>query len=104
MELLEGGAAALGIELSPAQIGQFHRYYRETVEWNRRVNLTTVTGWEEVQSRHYLDSLSVSAALSQDLLGRNSDVLDVGSGAGLPGLPLKIAFSPNPNGAHGLDG
>ena len=92
MELLARGAAALGIELDGGQMDQFHRYYLELIEWNRRVNLTAVTEWEQVQTRHYLDSLSVTSALPEGMLQRRTTVLDVGSGAGLPGLPLKIAF------------
>ena len=93
VELLEKGAAEkLGIELNRAQLDQFHRYYREVVDWNRRANLTTVTEWEQTQTRHFLDSLAVSLALPPSLLSRGGEVLDLGSGAGFPGLPLKIAF------------
>ena len=91
MEHLLAGAASLGIALDEVQQARFARYYKELVGWNRRVNLTSVTGWREVQTVHFLDSLTVSQALDPDLLlgGR---LLDVGSGAGFPGLPLKIAF------------
>ena len=92
MKLLEEGAATLGIQLDNAQIDQFLRYYLELVDWNSWVNLTRVTGREEVQVRHFLDSLAVSAVLSPGLLGSGERVLDLGSGAGLPGVPLKIAF------------
>ena len=91
MELLESGAATLGIPLGARQVGQFQRYYRELVEWNARVNLTSVTGWAEVQTRHFLDSLTVSLAIESELL-HSGRALDVGAGAGLPGMPLKIAF------------
>ena len=91
MDLLKAGAAALGVYLDSLQIAQFHRYYQELVDWNRRVNLTSVTGCIEVQSRHFVDSLSVIAVLNGSLLD-SGRVLDVGSGAGFPGLPLKIAF------------
>ena len=70
---------------------RFRRYYRELIEGNSRVNLTSVTGWEEVQSRHFLDSLTVSLAIPQDLL-ESGRMLDVGSGSGFPSLPIKIAF------------
>ncbi len=89
---LVSGAATLGIQLDRAQIEQFHRYYRELVDWSKRINLTTVTGWEEVQTRHFLDSLSVSVVLPAGLLGSGGRILDLGSGAGFPGLPLGIAF------------
>ena len=93
MELLVKGAAeALGIRLDERQIGLFHRYYLELVDWSKRINLTTVTGREEVQTRHFLDSLSVSAVLPPDVRSGGVRLLDLGSGAGLPGIPLKIVF------------
>ena len=75
----------------PLSEKQFLRYHSMIVEWNRRVNLTSVTEWTDVQSRHFLDSLSVSAAIPPDML-QSGRFVDVGSGAGLPGVPLKIAF------------
>ena len=92
MELLVRGAAELGIRLGRAQVDQFHRYYQELIEWNRRVNLTAVTEREQVQTRHFLGSLAVSAVVPPSLLSAGGKVLDVGSGAGFPGLPLRIAF------------
>lgn len=91
MKSLTAGAAALGIRLNATQLAQFHRYYQELTDWNTRVNLTSITGWEEVQARHFLDSLTVSLAIPRDLL-ESGRFVDVGSGAGFPGLPLKIAF------------
>ncbi|MDP6495593.1 MAG: 16S rRNA (guanine(527)-N(7))-methyltransferase RsmG [Dehalococcoidia bacterium] len=88
---LKEGAAALGVSLDSSQLEQFQRYYEEVIDWNRRVNLTSVTGWEQFQIRHFADSLSVSSAVPSRLLATGR-VLDVGSGAGFPGLPLKIAF------------
>ena len=90
--LVTRAAEELGVRLDRAQVDQFHRYYLEIVDWGSRVNLTTVTGWERVQTRHFLDSLYVSAVFPPGLQGSCATVLDVGSGAGLPGLPLKIAF------------
>ena len=88
---LTGGAAALGVSLNAAQIRLFERYYRAMVKWNAKMNLTTVTEWDRAQRRHFLDSLSVCRALTErDLEGGR--FVDVGSGAGLPGIPLKIAF------------
>lgn len=91
MELLLEGAATLGLRLSPHQLGQFRQYYREIVEWNSRVNLTRISEYEDVQTRHFLDSLTASLAFPKGTTG-NTQVLDLGSGAGLPGLPLRIAF------------
>lgn len=152
MQQLEIGAAALGLALTPEQLAQFAAYHRLLAEGNRRVNLTAITGCEEVQTRHFLDSLSVCLATPQlrqpndaaanpqppphtetrpDTPGTvNSEllphtetnpananaatqtiaenaptpanaaspetaplsVIDIGSGAGMPGLPLKLAF------------
>ncbi|MFC1875513.1 16S rRNA (guanine(527)-N(7))-methyltransferase RsmG, partial [Chloroflexota bacterium] len=90
MHYLKTGAAKLGIELSSAQLEQFSIYYRELLEWNQRINLTSITDLKDVQIKHFLDSLSVTPALKQPIGGRR--FLDVGAGSGFPGLPLKIAF------------
>lgn len=98
MRLLDQGARSLGIHLSDRQLEQFELYYRELTEWNRRANLTAITGYEETQIRHFLDSLTVCLAFeSSDSAVRDSlpginRMVDVGSGAGFPGLPLKLAF------------
>ena len=90
-DLLATGAKALGIRLSETQTSRFVRYYDELARWNERVNLTSITEWEAVQSRHFLDSLSAALALSLQML-QSSSFIDVGSGGGFPGLPLKLAF------------
>ena len=90
-ERLLAGVADLGITLAEAQQTAFVRYFHALADWNRRVNLTSVDDWEGVQTVHFLDSLSVAAALPRETLD-GGRVLDVGSGAGFPGLPLKIAF------------
>src|SRR5439155_26226522 len=83
----------LGLRLDAAQEGRFARYHALLVEWNRRVNLTRVVEYEAVQERHFLDSLSCLLGF-RDLLEREPAprLIDVGSGAGFPGLPLKIAI------------
>jgi 16S rRNA (guanine527-N7)-methyltransferase len=93
MELLRTGAAALGIPLSPAGLARFERYYALLVEANRTVNLTRITAYDDVQVRHFLDSLSCWPAV-RDLADRPGGlrVIDVGAGAGFPGVPLKIAL------------
>jgi 16S rRNA (guanine527-N7)-methyltransferase len=91
MRLLREGAAALGIQLTDAQLERFQRHYDELVEWNSRVNLTSVTELDAVQTRHFLDSLSVAQAVPEPTL-KSGRLVDIGSGAGFPGLPLKIAF------------
>jgi 16S rRNA (guanine527-N7)-methyltransferase len=91
MQKLEAGARELGLGLSPAQLEQFASYYRELLDWNRRVNLTAITGYEEVQLKHFLDSLTIILAWPPKM-DAGFRVIDVGTGAGMPGIPLKIAF------------
>jgi 16S rRNA (guanine527-N7)-methyltransferase len=91
MEILKAGAKELGLELSPAQLEQFASYYHELLDWNRRVNLTAITGYEEVQLRHFIDSLTIILAWPPET-DAGFRVIDVGTGAGIPGIPLKIAF------------
>ncbi|HCL25882.1 MAG TPA: 16S rRNA (guanine(527)-N(7))-methyltransferase RsmG [Dehalococcoidia bacterium] len=91
MELLKKGASQLGIALSDAQLDQFEVYFRELVDWNQRANLTAITEYQEAQVKHFLDSLTVHMAAADELAGP-SRVIDVGTGAGLPGVALKIAF------------
>ena len=92
MEKLQSGAQKLGLSLSPGQLSQFSIYYQELIAWNRRLNLTRITGYEDVQIKHFLDSLTVSLAWSSRKKGATFQVIDIGTGAGLPGLPLKISF------------
>ncbi len=91
MDKLIEGAHELGIELSSRQIELFQTYYRELVEWNKKINLTTITDHSSVQVRHFLDSLTVTLALPvADVKKRGLEVIDIGTGAGFPGVPLKI--------------
>lgn len=84
------GAQQFNLSLSEAQLAAFDQYSQELIAWNQRVNLTRIVEPDEIAVKHFLDSLSVCMALP-DLSGAFS-MVDVGSGAGFPGLPLKIAL------------
>lgn len=95
-QLLQAGCEALGMPLDTTQLAQFERYYRELIAWNRRFNLTAITGYEDVQVKHFLDCLAGLPLIAEELheslpIERSLHLADVGSGAGFPGLPLKIA-------------
>lgn len=87
---LLAGAAHFKLTLSPAQLDAFDSYLHELIAWNQRANLTSITEPGEVLTKHFLDSLSVFTALAE--LPATISLIDVGSGAGFPGLPLKIAL------------
>lgn len=89
MSVLADGAAALGLPLSQSQLDDFRLYQALLLEWNQRLNLTAIRQPAAVQRRHFLDSLTC-AAVTGDLNGRS--MVDVGAGAGFPGLPLKICY------------
>ncbi len=89
---LAHGAEALGVSLSAGQCAAFAQYRALLLEWNARVNLTAITEPRQVVTRHFLDSLSVVLAVPERLRAGRARVLDVGSGAGFPGLALAIAF------------
>ena len=83
-------SAELGVRLSPEQLGLFQIYLRELRAWNRKTNLTAITDPEEIIVKHFLDSLACSKGLVD--LSNDPELLDIGSGAGFPGLPLKIVM------------
>ena len=91
LPLMRLGLADLGLTLSPHQMDQFQCYYCELVAWNQRMNLTSVTDYDGVQVRHFLDSLTAAPYLG-DEARCNGNLLDMGAGAGFPSVPLKIAF------------
>jgi len=87
--ILAAQAAAWGLALSDGQVAQFERYLALLLAWNQRLNLTAVRQPADIQRRHFLDSLTC-ALVTGDLNGRS--LIDVGTGAGFPGLPLKILY------------
>ncbi|MBM3942798.1 MAG: 16S rRNA (guanine(527)-N(7))-methyltransferase RsmG [SAR202 cluster bacterium] len=91
MAALARGAAELGLDLTQRQLEQFEVFYRELADWNQRMNLTSIVEYEEVQVKHFLDSLTACLALPGGL-PPGTRVIDVGAGAGLPGIPLKLLF------------
>ena len=86
-ELMNKNLKELKIELSDLQLEQFYKYMNILVEWNKFMNLTGITEPTEVITKHFIDSLTVL-----DKIDKNASVIDVGTGAGFPGIPIKIAF------------
>jgi 16S rRNA (guanine527-N7)-methyltransferase len=97
MDLLIQGCEVLGIELSQEQIAQFEGYCQLLREWNQKINLTAIDDYEGVQTKHFLDSLVALPLIGEEQSQAISQLaplraIDVGAGAGFPGLPLKIAW------------
>jgi 16S rRNA (guanine527-N7)-methyltransferase len=87
-ELLKSGAEALGVPLSTEQLNSFFIYFAELRKWNKQINLTTITDEQDIVIKHGLDSLSyIKGFVPTQGMG----LLDMGSGAGFPALPIKIA-------------
>jgi 16S rRNA (guanine527-N7)-methyltransferase len=83
--LLVEGAEAFAIRLNETQVAAFDLYLRELLKWNQKINLTAIRSEKGIVLKHFLDSLSVYPYLS-----KTASLLDIGSGAGFPGIPLKI--------------
>lgn len=76
-------------ELTTFQKEQFNKFYDILIDWNKIMNLTAITEYEEVLKKHFLDSLSITKVINLEEI---QSVIDVGTGAGFPGIPLKITF------------
>lgn len=92
MQQLVDSARSLGLNLTAEQQAAFQLYYEEMIAWNEKFNLTAITDYEQVQIRHFLDSLSCLLAqeAKASLSRPGARTIDVGSGAGFPGIPLKL--------------
>lgn len=88
-QIFESKLKELGITLNNTQKQQFDKFYELLIEWNQVMNLTGITEYEEVNEKHFIDSLSIVKAVDMDSV---ATVIDIGTGAGFPGIPLKIAF------------
>lgn len=86
-DIMREAAEAANMPLDERQLFQFTRYYEMLIEWNEKMNLTAITEPHEVAVKHMVDSLT---ALETGLFAEGATVIDVGTGAGFPGLPLKI--------------
>ena len=94
MEKLIEGARQLGIELNAKQVKQFELYYQKLIEWNKKINLTAITDYQEAQVKHFLDSITVTLTLTREEMSKaNFNIIDIGTGAGFPGMPLKILLT-----------
>ena len=87
--ILEDGCQAFGVTLTEKQIEQFEKYYELLVEWNKVMNLTGITEFDEVMQKHFVDSVAAAEYVEMEKI---NSLLDVGTGAGFPGIPLKIVY------------
>ena len=87
--ILEDGCQAFGVTLTEKQIEQFEKYYELLVEWNKVMNLTGITEFDEVMQKHFVDSVAAAKYVEMEKI---NSLIDVGTGAGFPGIPLKIVY------------
>jgi 16S rRNA (guanine527-N7)-methyltransferase len=88
-ELTQHAQRQLGLHLTRSQLSALSLYERELVDWNMRFNLTAIRDPQEIHVKHFLDSLTCLQAMSEKSYGR---LIDVGTGAGFPGIPIKIVY------------
>ena len=93
MDILKKGAQQFSIDISEQQLSSFQIYSTELMLWNSIMNLTAIRNEPDIENKHFLDSISIVPVIS-DLIANNRpvSVIDIGSGAGFPGMPLKILF------------
>lgn len=85
------------IELSDYQLNQFQKYYELLIDWNEKINLTAITEFDDVLIKHFVDSISICKAAGNSLVdkllsGEEVSIIDIGTGAGFPSIPIKIVF------------
>ena len=90
-KLMNNGLEEISLTLSEKQKEQFFQYYEMLIEWNKVMNLTAITELDEVVTKHFMDSLLLVKVIA-DIQEKPYKCIDVGTGAGFPGIPLKIAF------------
>lgn len=91
VDCMDKSLGEIGVSLDRVQMEQFFRYYELLIEWNKVMNLTAITEMEDVVVKHFIDSISLVNGI-QKLPEVSATMIDVGTGAGFPGIPLKIAF------------
>lgn len=88
-DLIENTRALLGVNITPTQVAAFEKYEQLLLDWNERINLTAINNPEEIRSKHFLDSLTCLKVMRDTAMDR---IIDVGTGAGFPGIPIKILY------------
>lgn len=89
LDCFKDSLSKLELTFTELQLRQFMQYYELLIEWNSFMNLTAITEFQEVCTKHFIDSLSLCKAVD---CSKEISIIDVGTGAGFPGIPLKIAF------------
>ena len=89
---LTGSLEPLGLHLSERQLEQLHIYYENLTRWNKVMNLTAITEEKDVYEKHFLDSLMICRIIPPSQWSEGTSLIDVGTGAGFPGLPIAICF------------
>lgn len=85
-EELESKANDINVKLSYEQLERFYKYMNMLIEWNEKINLTAIVEPNEIIQKHFIDSLTI-----QKYIGKDKSIIDVGTGAGFPGIPLNIS-------------
>ena len=83
------GLKEYGFDPTEEQIDKFNKYYDLLIEWNEKINLTAITEYKDVMIKHFIDSVSITKAID---MSKVTNLIDVGTGAGFPGIPIKIMF------------